>query len=133
MNVSTLEVPQGATAVGQTAPAARTSAPAQAPGRPRRRTGRSSGPQARPSRPVTLAPAGRARVLRPQACTVEAPTVALGTPRPTVWRLTERGIALVLVTGLLIVTAAVTVIGLTALRVTGDSYAPAGQSVLAQP
>lgn len=133
MNVSTLAAPQGVTAVGQTAPAARTSAPVRAPARPRRRTGRSSGPQARPSRPVTVGPVGHGRVLRPKSCTVDAPTFAPAAPRPSAWRLTERGIALVLVTGLLIVTAAVTVIGLTALRVTGDNVVPPGQSVLAQP
>nr|WP_294695114.1 hypothetical protein [uncultured Friedmanniella sp.] len=44
--------------------------------------------------------------------------------------MTERGIALVLVTGLLIVTAALTVVGLTALRVTGERYAGAGQTIL---
>ena len=49
------------------------------------------------------------------------------------WRLTERGIAVVLVARLLIVTAALTVVGLTALRVTGERYAGAGQTVLVQP
>jgi hypothetical protein len=70
-------------------------------------------------------------VLRPQACAVPAPvpTAAAG----ATWRLTERGIALVLVTGLLIVTAALTVIGLTALQVTGEGYVGAGQTVLVQP
>lgn len=128
MNVSTLEAPQGVPAVGQptTAPA-----PSRAPGRTGRRTGRGTGPQARPARTVPGTPLGRPRVLRPQACTVEAP-VPLA-PAGGAWRLTERGIALVLVTGLLIVTAALTVVGLTALRVTGERYADAGQTVLVQP
>jgi hypothetical protein len=62
---------------------------------------------------------------------VEAPAPLA--PAGSAWRLTERGIALVLVTGLLIVTAALTVIGLTALRVTGERYAGLGQTVLVQP
>jgi hypothetical protein len=53
--------------------------------------------------------------------------------RPSAWRLTDRGIALVLVTGLLIVTAALAVVGLTAVRVTGERYSDPGHSVLAQP
>jgi hypothetical protein len=70
-------------------------------------------------------------VLRPQACAVEAPAPRIVTGDAG-WRLTERGIALVLVTGLLIVTAALTVVGLTALRVTGERYA-ASHTVLVQP
>ena len=51
--------------------------------------------------------------VRPKACaTVSAPR----------WRLTERGIAVVLVAGLMIVVAALTVVTATALRVTSDSY-----------
>jgi len=50
----------------------------------------------------------------------------------TQWRLTERAIALVLVTGLLIVTASLAVVGLTALRVTSDLYQAVGQSILLQ-
>ena len=132
MNVSTLEAPQGVTAVGQPSTAQRTAAaPAQAPGRTGRRTGRGTGPQARPSRRLTGAPSRPPRVLRPQACAVQAPAPV--TTAGSAWRLTERGIALVLVTGLLIVTAAVTVVGLTALRVTGERYAGPGQTVLVQP
>ena len=125
MDVTTLEAPQGAAAGPR---ALRPAAPTRSPGRPGRRAGRGTGPQARPARPLT----GGTRVLRPQSCTVEAPTqraVAAGSS----WRLTERGIAVVLVTGLLIVTAALTVVGLTALRVTGERYAGAGQTVLVQP
>ena len=126
MDVTTLEAPQGVTATGPRA-TARTATPTRAPGRPGRRTGRGTGPQARPARLL----AGGTRVLRPQACTVEAPAVqAAGA---TSWRLTERGIALLLVTGLLVVTAALTVVGLTALRVTGERYADVGQTVLVQP
>ena len=46
-------------------------------------------------------------------------------------RLTERGVALILMTGLLLLTAA-TVIGLTAFRVTSPDYLPYGHSQVAQ-
>lgn len=127
MDVTTLEAPQGATDSGPRA-TARTAAPTRAPGRPRRRTGRGTGPQARPARPLA---GSSTRVLRPQACAVETPAVQAAPGAR--WRLTERGIALVLVTGLLVVTAALTVVGLTALRVTGERYADVGQTVLVQP
>jgi hypothetical protein len=109
-------------------------APPKAPGRPRRRTGRGTGPQARPSRPLPAPSLTRGLGSRPQACSVTAPAPApalLG--RPAQWRLTDRGIALVLVTGLLIATAALAVVGLTAFRVTGERYSDVGHSVLAQP
>ena len=38
------------------------------------------------------------------------------------WRLTDRGVAVVIVTGLMIMVAALTVVGLTAMRVTSDGY-----------
>ena len=126
MDVTTLEAPQGAAPAGPRA--TRPAAPTRAPGRPGRRAGRGTGPQARPARPLS----GGTRVLRPQGCTVDAPAPRAVTAGSG-WRLTERGIALVLVTGLLIVTAALTVVGLTALRVTGERYAAAGQTVLVQP
>jgi hypothetical protein len=40
------------------------------------------------------------------------------------WRLTDRGVALVMVIAGMILTAALVVIGLTALRVTGPDYGP---------
>ena len=129
MNVSTLEAP---TASAATAP--RLTARVATPTRTRRRpgVGRGTGPEARPPRP--LGPAAPVRPLgsRSQSCAVEAPTV-VQPARAARWRLTERGIALVLVAGLLIVTASLTVVGLTALRVTSDSYQSAGLTVLAQP
>lgn len=135
MNAPTLEALHGAAAVEQPLTAQRTvAAPVRAPGRPGRRHGRrhgrGSGPQARPARPLTGAPARRPAVPRPQSCSVEAPGRVV--PGTGAWRLTERGIALVLVTALLIVTAALTVVGLTALRVTGDRYAGAGLTALVQ-
>jgi hypothetical protein len=131
MNVSTLEAP--ATPAASPRPSGLVSAaPTRAPGRPRRRTGPGTGPEARPFRPVPSPTFARGTGVRPQSCTVAAPAPALA-GQASRWRLTERGIALVVVTGLLIVTAALAVVGLTALRVTGERYTAAGHSVLAQP
>lgn len=88
--------------------------------RPKRRsahgTGRALGPV---SRPVRAAPAPRlapgART-RSRSCTAEA--------APVRWRITDRGIAVVLVAGLMIVAAAAVVVTMTALRVTGEYYQP---------
>ncbi|HLT61055.1 MAG TPA: hypothetical protein VK020_07670 [Microlunatus sp.] len=41
------------------------------------------------------------------------------------WRLTGRGVAVIMVVGLLIAAAALTVIGATVVRVTSDDYRPA--------
>ena len=48
------------------------------------------------------------------------------------WRITDRGIALVLLAVAMIAVAALAVIIPTALRVTGDNYQPLGTSQLAQ-
>lgn len=93
-------------------------------------TGRRTRPTSRPAHPVSaprLEPAVRPDVA---SCRVSAPvltTQSAPAPVPSRWRLTERGIALVLATGLAIAAAALVVVSLTALQVTGDSYAPAGQ------
>ena len=84
--------------------------------RPARRPATTRGPAARPGRPV-LAPSGRAtRRATVRSCRIEV------TAPPGQWRLTDRGIALVLVLAMMITIAAVTVIGLTAWRVTGPDY-----------
>lgn len=94
--------------------------------RPGRRSGRASGPILRP--PVVCPPpaAGRGAVGHAQACSLPGPgvsavTVASAGSAPT-WRLTDRGVAVVLVVGLMIIVAALTVVGLTALKVTGAGY-----------
>ena len=62
-----------------------------------------------------------------RACRVDPVT------RPSAsWRLTDRGIAVVLALAAMIVLAAVTVIGLTAWRVTGPEYQATGVSQLSQ-
>ena len=133
MNATTLEAPVRTSGAARsrvgTAPV-----PTKVPSRPRRRTGRGTGPVARPARPLPSSLLSPAPGLRPQSCRVAPPVVApLEVGRPSSWRLTERGIALVLVTGLLIVTAALAVVGLTAMRVTGEHYAGVGHSALVQP
>lgn len=131
MNVSTLEAPvrdrqsvptraaeggrrQNRTAQVRTAPLA-------APARPVRRSGRGTGPAARPPRPLDTPVIRVPRGAGPRSCAVAAPEpVHVGAA--TSWRLTDRAIALVVVTGLVIVTAALAVVGLTAVRVTGERY-----------
>lgn len=85
--------------------------------------GRGTGPAARPRRscPATAVPSHRGSAAV-RSCRVEAPASAV--------RLTDRGIALILTVGLLIVTAALVVIGLTAVTVTSTDYRPAGESAL---
>lgn len=91
------------------------------PRRPAQGSGRGVRPQLRPARrePRTL----RRRPGQPRAC--------IGAPKPAEWRLTERGLALVALLIGMIVLAAVTVVGLTAWRVTGEGYTPPGVSQLA--
>ena len=89
-----------------------------------RAAGRGLRPNTRPVRavpPPSLAPTVRRT---PQACVVEANQSAAP------MRLTNRGIAAVMVIGLMIMVTALVVIGLTALRVTGAGYVPSGQSQL---
>jgi hypothetical protein len=110
------------------------------PLRPGRGTGRQTRPQARPARPVAapqLAVPQLTRASSPSGCRVERPsagtaTSAKATSASAGWRLTERGIALVLATGLAIAAAAVVVVTLTALRVTGDSFPSSGQITTSQ-
>jgi hypothetical protein len=99
--------------------------PSPARSRPARRAGRRLGPTARPVGTV-LAPLGMGTASRKvHACGGDEVTVPAVVPLPAgQLRLTERGIALILVAGLLVVIAATTVVGLTALRVTGDGAAP---------
>jgi hypothetical protein len=89
-----------------------------------RAAGRGLRPNTRPVRavppPSLAAPARRT----PQACVAE-PTLSSAS-----MRLTDRGIAAVMVVGLMIMVTALIVIGLTALRVTGPGYVPAGSSQL---
>lgn len=91
--------------------------------RPARGSGRGAGPILRPvssRRP-------RLSLQKPMAhaCQLPAPEPATASVEavPHVgWQLTDRGVAVVLVVGLMIMVAAMTVVGLTALKVTGGGY-----------
>lgn len=97
------------------------------PTRPGHGTGRATGPQSRPGRAVPAPSLRRPAAVRPTACSV-------ATPAPSAaWRLTDRGIALILVVMATIAFAAVMVVGLTAVQVTGPTYQAYGQSQLVQP
>lgn len=97
------------------------------PARPGQGTGRATGPQSRPGRAVPAPSLRRTPAARPQACSVAVPVT------PATWRLTDRGIALILVVMATIAFAAVLVVGLTAVQVTSPSYQAYGQSALVQP
>jgi hypothetical protein len=88
------------------------------------RPGRGVRPQSRPIRGVEVPAASISRRASAHACVAEATAAA-----PV--RLTERGIAVILVTGLLLLVTAATVIGLTAFRVTSPDYPPYGPSQVA--
>ncbi|GAB2582394.1 hypothetical protein GCM10009593_21940 [Microlunatus antarcticus] len=107
--------------------------PAPAPTRTTpRRPGPGVGPTARPRRLRFTAPAVAGSSTGARAC---APARAVE-PVSRSWRLTERGLAVVLVMAAALVAASIAVVGLTALRVTGESYQPShsvAAPVLVQP
>ena len=83
------------------------------------------GPRARALGGVPAPSLRRSQVSAARGCLVEATA-----PLPV--RLTERGIAVILVVALMIAVAAAMMIGLTALRVTSPDYLPQGHSQFAQ-
>jgi hypothetical protein len=92
----------------------------------------------RPAAPLpapTLAPAA-SKPRQPRACaailseTVQRARTAV--PGRSSWRITDRGIAVVLVVLAMVAVAALAVVVPTALRVTGDNYQPIGSTQLAQ-
>ena len=89
------------------------------------RSGRGVRPQSRPIRRVAPPSAAISPSRAPRACVAETAAAA-----PV--RLTERGLAFILLTGLLLLVTAATVIGLTAFRVTSPEYRPYGQSQVVQ-
>jgi len=96
--------------------------------RPARGSGRAAGPNLRPAAGCSSPVTGRAAVGRAQACSLPAPDVSrvsvTSMSSAATWRLTDRGVAVVLVLGLMIMVAALTVVGLTAVTVTSDGYQP---------
>ena len=97
-------------------------------------SGRLTGPRLRPpgavSPPRPRASATRARLLRFRACRADAVRPAMPLPAASGWRLTDRGIAVVMLAGVMIMVAALVVIGLTAVQVTSDSYIPYGAELV---
>jgi hypothetical protein len=91
-----------------------------------RADGRGLRPRTRPVRAVPPPSLTSSVRRKPQACRAEASGTAGSV------RLTDRGIAAVMVVGLMIMVTALVVIGLTALRVTGPGYAAAGQIQLVE-
>ena len=120
MTATTIERPRPMTR------ASRVTSPATTPVRPRRHDGRGTAPFARPSRAVAPPTVRAARSPGAQACALPMTTVGVH----ATWRLTDRGIAVVMVTGLMIVITALVVVGLTAVRVTGEHYQVQGQSLV---
>ena len=95
------------------------------------------GPLARPApippRALAPFPADSRRVVpRGSRSAARACRVNRASQPARTWRLTDRGIALVLVLTAMIVLAAVTVIGLTAWRVTSPDYQASGVSVFSR-
>jgi hypothetical protein len=108
---------------------------------PARRRTANRGPVARPERSAPIRPArledvdlagGVGAIARAHPGAVRSCRVRAGRRRSASWRLTDRGIALVLILTAMLVLAAVTVIGLTAWRVTGPEYQSAGVSQLSR-
>ena len=101
--------------------------------RPRGRgAGRTSAPTLRPSQVCRPPSARSSTVSSVRSCVVPAPVPA-GAPSGgsvTSWRLTERGVGVVLVIGLMIMVAALTVVALTAVTVTGEGYRPSVSAIL---
>lgn len=91
-----------------------------------RRPSRGSARQGSPlAQPRTAVPGPRVRAPQPagvRACRAEVVPVR---DLDVEWRLTGRGVAVIMVVGLLIAAAALTVIGATVVRVTSDDYRPA--------
>ncbi|HET9871254.1 MAG TPA: hypothetical protein VFP89_01495 [Propionibacteriaceae bacterium] len=104
---------------GRAVPATRRAPARRGPARPGRGTGRQARPNARPAT-VVPPPQVSARSVRRSGGQVRSCAV----PVTSRWRLTDRGIATILVLGLMIVSAATVVVALTAVRVTGEGYQP---------
>lgn len=89
-----------------------------------RGSGRAASPFLRPAAGCPTPTIDRHPVMRARSCVMPEPAAPLASPttasQPS--RLTDRGIAVVLVVGLMIMVAALTVVGLTAMKVTGDGY-----------
>lgn len=129
--IDRIDRPDGSPQTAQVARrAAATSAAARPTGRRLRRPGdlggsaRAFAPTLRPPAACPAPGLDRRPVARAHSCVIPAPLASPQRDRTAAatWRLTERGIAVVLVVGLMIMIAALTVVGLTAIKVTSDGY-----------
>jgi hypothetical protein len=120
--VSTLTIDQPYVTEQRSIPAAKPVRRRATQGRP---VGRPGGAVTVPSRSYVGVAKPR-EVARPYPTAVRACRVGTDSRSATSWRLTDRGIALVLTLAALLVVAAVTVIGLTAWRVTSHGYQTSG-------
>lgn len=105
------------------------------PGRRDRSRGPGVGPRARPARPVDAPTLPARAALAARSCAASADAVGSDSLARTTsrWRLTDRGIVMILVAGFMVVVAAVTVVGLTALRVTGGDAQPLTSTLVLAP
>ena len=81
-------------------------------------------PRGQTLRPAAVAPAtvAPATVAPPIVAIARPATIAQPAITPARWRLTDRGMGVVMVVAAMILTAALVVIGLTAVRVTSPDY-----------
>jgi hypothetical protein len=98
-------------------------------GRPGRGSARAVRPVGRSATGVT-APKLRQPHVQARSCRVDATARPLPAVAQAAWRLTNRGIAVIMITGAMLVAAALTVITATAVTVTAEDYRP-DQSALA--
>ena len=92
------------------------------PQRPSRGSGRAASPTLRPAAFWPTVAASSRHKARARSCVVPQPQAAAVSVAEPTWQLTDRGIAVLLVAGLMIMVAALTVVGLTAITVTGEGY-----------
>lgn len=92
------------------------------PGRPGRGSGRAATPTLRPAEFWPTPKFARRTGAQARSCQLAQPQVPAATVSAPTWRLTDRGVAVLLVSGLMIMVAALTVVGLTAVTVTGEGY-----------
>ena len=105
------------------------------PGRRDRSRGPGVGPRARPAHPIDAPTLPARAALAARSCAASAEAVGSDPLADTTarWRLTDRGIVMILVAGFMVVVAAVTVVGLTALRVTSGDAQPLTSTQMLRP
>lgn len=128
MSAAMIEAPSTATRTGSIT-RTRQLRPGRGGGRGTRPVSRSMAGVAAPALVGHTRPRPDARSCRPEYRRPAPITAAAADAVSAGWRLTNRGIAVVLITGALLVAAAVTVITATAITVTSDDYHPHGSAL----